>query len=158
MIRPFFVALSLCLPIMATAKPLSIGDVTYPESCTKAEWTRIKSKIIELTRGRPGEELHKIAYTYLCGHGEAATKELLSHSPKKILSISEGSGQDSTKELVEAADALTPQGGSVWGAEVSMSDARIQITFRPDEACIKSIAFISKARNWLVNQIEESCD
>lgn len=158
MIRTFFVALCLCLPILSAAKRLSIGDVTYPESCTKTEWTRIKAKLIESARERPGEELAQIAYTYMCRHGEAATKSLLTHSPKKILSLSEGSGQDATKELVEATEALTPQGGNVWGAEVSTIDDRVQIIFRPDEACIKTISFISKARKWLVNQIEESCD
>jgi hypothetical protein len=158
MIRQYFVALSLCLPILAVAKPLSIGDVSYPESCTKAEWPRIKAMLIDSARGRSEEELQKIAYTYMCGHGKAATKELLSHSPKKVLSLSAGSGQDTTKEFVQAAEALSPQGGSVWGVELSIIDTRVQITFRPDEACVRSITFIQKAKNWLVNQIEEYCD
>jgi hypothetical protein len=154
----YFIAFSLCLPMLVEANSLTIGDTTYPNSCSKAEWVRVKKKLIKYADGRSQEQLIKAAYTYLCGHGDVAIKELLLHSPKTILSLSTGSGQDPTKEFVRAAEAVTPQGGNVWGVEVSMNDALINLTFWPDEACIKSITFMPKTIGWLITQIEESCD
>ena len=158
MLKQILALFVACVPIALTAKPLIVGDSTYPEACKKQEWEIIKAKLTSFANGRSEERLTKLAHTYICGRGAVAANELLRNAPKEIQVVSAGSGQAPTTELIDAQSALQPQAGSAWGVEVSESENQLRISFWKDEACIATTSLVFRANSWLITRMEESCD
>lgn len=159
--RAWLVASAL-LSFAATAaagvcEPLTIHGTPAQCACSKQGWAAIDEQLRALPIESP-QGLARLVHTFLCRSGEQATASLHRSMPKLIATSAWATGEEGTYHGRVSRSEVSPLDGHAWDASVSQEDARVQLSYAPNEACIAGASFIYKPGGWLLVGLGDACD
>lgn len=142
----------------AGADSLDIGGTVYPSSCEADAWEALAAEIRGAAGKREPQRLVALVQAYLCGGDGRAAEIVLRASPARVLEVSEGTGEPTTRRRVSSRQALQPRGGKAWNASVHAETNDVSVSFFINEACVRSITFRMAKPGWRTHAVGEACD
>lgn len=149
-------------PLAGAAPPpadLDLNGARLIAACRPDAWPATRAAIDRAASGRDASRLGALLHAYLCEQGEAAAAQVLRHAPRRIADASEGTGQSPVRQRVDAADALVPRRGEVWGLDITRrADARVVVQWHANEACVNSVTLVHRGGGWRFAETGSACD
>lgn len=144
----------------STYPPLNIYDTSYPNACSPSKqlelWKAISGKVKDEASAR--RALHAL----LCGPRTGPERVFLaSLFPLKLREKIQGTGQEPRSEIVLRSDELidrTAAAGEAWGASVTVTHDRIDLSYHPDEVCVSGFTLSYQGAKWVIDEIGSACD
>lgn len=153
---------TLATGTLAAAAPqadLDLNGTRLRPACSAEVWPAASAAIAQAAAGRDAAPLGTLLQAYLCDEGETASALLRRHAPRRIVEISEGTGQDRSRQRVDAAEALAPRGGRVYGLSVqARREGLVEAQWHADEACVRSVSLAHRGGTWRFVEIGSACD
>jgi hypothetical protein len=141
----------------ATAANLTVGDTQYSPACEARSWHQSEARLRRVAAARSPASLVALTSTYVCGNGPAARKALSRAAPRRVLWVRAGTGEETTKDLVEAT-SLQPHRGRAWDVAVESDFPDVIVSFLVDEACAHSAKFRLLGSGWILVEMQDARD
>jgi hypothetical protein len=142
----------------ALAASRDIQGTVYPGACETKTWQALRTQIDRLAGGPAKPSPEPLLRALLCGSHAADQSALLAAAPRRIPLTSEGTGEPTVRRRVPAAQVLTPRGGDAWDATLTRVRGELQLSYRSDEACVRSVTLRLQREGWRFVRAGEGCD
>lgn len=149
-------------PAAVAATPradLDLNGTRLIAACRADARPATRAAVDRAARGRDATQLGALLHAYLCDEGETAAAQVLRHAPRRIADASEGTGQSPVRQRIDAAHALVPRRGEVWGLDITRrADARVVVQWHANEACVHNVTLQHRGGGWRFAETGSACD
>lgn len=138
---------------------LELHGTRLAPSCRADTWPRARQAIERAAAGRDAPQLLAVLRAYLCGDDAVARAQVARHAPRRILQVSEGTGEPTERRRVPGVAALEPRAGRVFDLAVrAVSRSRVAVQWQADEACVQGVDLAHRAAGWTFVRVGSACD